>query len=31
LGVIRLQINKIIAELSKILSSIFEDEKVPMK
>ena len=31
LGMIRLQINKIIGELSKILSSIFENEKVPMK
>jgi predicted regulator of Ras-like GTPase activity (Roadblock/LC7/MglB family) len=29
LGMIRLQINKIIGELSKILSSIFEGEKVP--
>jgi predicted regulator of Ras-like GTPase activity (Roadblock/LC7/MglB family) len=31
LGMIRLQINKIIGELSKILSLIFENEKVPMK
>jgi predicted regulator of Ras-like GTPase activity (Roadblock/LC7/MglB family) len=31
LGLIRLQINKIVGELSKILSSIFEQEKVPMK
>jgi len=30
LGLIRLQINKIVGELSKILSSIFEKEKVPM-
>ena len=30
LGVIRLQINKIIDELSKILSSIFETKKVPL-
>jgi predicted regulator of Ras-like GTPase activity (Roadblock/LC7/MglB family) len=31
LGLIRLQINKIIGELSIILSSIFEKEKEPMK
>jgi predicted regulator of Ras-like GTPase activity (Roadblock/LC7/MglB family) len=31
LGLIRLQINKIIGELSIILSSIFEKEKDPMK
>jgi predicted regulator of Ras-like GTPase activity (Roadblock/LC7/MglB family) len=31
LGVIRLQINKIVGELSKIISSIFENEKAPMK
>jgi predicted regulator of Ras-like GTPase activity (Roadblock/LC7/MglB family) len=30
LGLIRLQINKIVGELTKILSSIFEKEKVPM-
>ena len=30
LGLIRLQINKIIDELSKILSSIFETKKVPL-
>jgi len=30
LGVIRLQINKIIDELSKILSTIFEKKKVPI-
>ena len=30
LGLIRLQINKIIDELSKILSSIFQEKKVPI-
>jgi len=30
LGLIRLQINKIVDELSKILSSIFEESRVPI-
>jgi hypothetical protein len=30
LGLIRLQINKIIDELSKILSSIFQEKTVPI-